>query len=322
MPSPISNPESCCSSSSTKLRAWFRPRFSGAASTAGRQATVLFARTATSPQPANLQGCFPRGVDNNSNGYGNQVAVSLPTRWATVVASGYMGADLRFMFAGQLLSNYNQAAGLTQQGERPLGGWLFNRGLWNQLPPAMPWLHHKRQYAATADSSRLASPSRAGSMLIPKGRNAGWQAYYEYGIDAANANDFRYAKAISAEAGGGPIRSELNAITVFYKMNPWVQFGFEESHYASYAVPEHQGCLHHEDRRLAKLHVARLAHRVRTGIYLLIAVSGTTLGWPRKRVTPFSCPKKCIYDYENVRQHGECDGQAAAGRWVIDHNSM
>ena len=44
-------------------------------------------------------------------------------------------------------------------------------------------------------------------------------------------------KAISAEAGGGPIKSELNAITVFYKMNPWVQFGFEESHYASYAVP-------------------------------------------------------------------------------------
>ena len=33
---------------------------------------------------------FPRGVDNNSNGYGNQIAISLPTRWATVVASGYM----------------------------------------------------------------------------------------------------------------------------------------------------------------------------------------------------------------------------------------
>ena len=54
---------------------------------------------------------FPRGVDNNSNGYGNQIAISLPTRWATVVASGYMGADLRFFFGGQLLSNYNSAAG-------------------------------------------------------------------------------------------------------------------------------------------------------------------------------------------------------------------
>jgi hypothetical protein len=37
----------------------------------------------------------------------------LPTRWATVVASAYAGADLRFFFGGQTLSYYNQAAGLT-----------------------------------------------------------------------------------------------------------------------------------------------------------------------------------------------------------------
>ena len=76
----------------------------------GRQATVL-----ASAVPAAYKEAFPRGVDANSNGYGNQVAVSLPTRWATVVASAYMGADLRFFFAGQLLSNYNQAAGLTNK---------------------------------------------------------------------------------------------------------------------------------------------------------------------------------------------------------------
>ena len=33
----------------------------------------------------------------------------------------------------------------------------------------------------------------------------------------------------------------LNAVTVFYRMNPWVQFGFEESHYASYALPDTKG---------------------------------------------------------------------------------
>ncbi len=52
-------------------------------------------------------------------------------------------------------------------------------------------------------------------------------------------------KSISATAGGGPIKSNLNAVTVFYKMNPWVQFGFEESHYASYALPDNHRCLHH-----------------------------------------------------------------------------
>ena len=75
----------------------------------------------------------------------------------------------------------------------------------------------------------------------PKGRNAGWQAYFEYGIDAANANDFRYAKDISATTGAGPIKDTLKAVTVFYKMNPWVQFGFEEGKYEGYALPNNSG---------------------------------------------------------------------------------
>src|SRR5271167_56558 len=64
-----------------------------------RQATVL-----ASAVPAAFKVDFPRGVDNSSTGYGNQFAVSLPTRWATVVASGYIGADLRFFFGGETLS--------------------------------------------------------------------------------------------------------------------------------------------------------------------------------------------------------------------------
>ncbi len=53
----------------------------------------------------------------------------------------------------------------------------------------------------------------------------------QYGLDAANANDFKHAKDISAEAGGGPIKDAVTAATVFYKMNQWVQFGFEEGNY-------------------------------------------------------------------------------------------
>ena len=41
----------------------------------------------------------------------------------------------------------------------------------------------------------------------------------------------------SAQRRWWPNKSTLNAVTVFYKMNPWVQFGFEERHYASYALP-------------------------------------------------------------------------------------
>ncbi len=211
----------------------------------GRQATVPFSNVpnAPSPLPENFyKTAFPRGVDNSSHGYGNQVAVSLPTRWATVVASGYMGADLRFMFAGQLLSNYNQAAGLTNKAN----------GLSVDGSSTVVFGTNSAGHAVIAPQLAVRGYGgfiQAGFPISrwfnadPKGRNAGWQAYYEYGIDAANANDFRFAKSISAEAGGGPIRSNLNAITVFYKMNPWIQFGFEESHYASYAVPNnHDVC--------------------------------------------------------------------------------
>ncbi len=103
---PELNPESCCSSSLTRPPALSRLRFCGADSIPDARPRCWLLRF----QPA-YKADFPRGVDNNSNGYGNQIAISLPTRWATVVASGYMGADLRFFFGGQLLSNYNQAAG-------------------------------------------------------------------------------------------------------------------------------------------------------------------------------------------------------------------
>jgi hypothetical protein len=209
----------------------------------GRQATLPFANVplAPSPEPANFyQTAFPRGVDNTSHGYGNQVAVSLPTRWATVVASGYMGADLRFFFAGQLLSNYNQAAGLTSKanGLSVDGSSTIVFGT-NSAGQAV--IAPQKAVRGYGGFIQAGFPISRWFNADPKGRNAGWQAYYEYGLDAANANDFRFAKGINAEVGGGPVRSSLNAVTIFYKMNPFIQFGFEESHYQSNALPNNDG---------------------------------------------------------------------------------
>ncbi len=210
----------------------------------GRQATVLASAVPLCPtcKAGNdtYKAAFPRGVDNNSNGYGNQIAISLPTRWATLVASGYMGADLRFFFGGQLLSNYNQAAGLVTKanGLSVDGSSTVVFGVNAAGQAVVAPQEAVRGYGGFIQAG---FPVSRWFNANPKGRNAGWQAYYEYGVDAANANDFRYAKSISAEVGAGPIKSSINAVTVFYKMNPWVQFGFEESHYASYALPDTKG---------------------------------------------------------------------------------
>ncbi len=201
----------------------------------GRQATVL-----ASAVPAAYKADFARGVDNNSNGYGNQIAISLPTRWLTVVASGYMGADLRFFFGGQTLSNYNQTAGLTKlaSGLSVDGSSTVFFGTNAAGQAVVAPQEAVRGYGGFVQAG---FPVSRWFNADPKGRNAGWQAYFEYGIDAANANDFRYAKDVSAEAGAGPIKGTIKAFTMFYKMNPWVQFGFEESDYTGYAVPNTRG---------------------------------------------------------------------------------
>jgi hypothetical protein len=200
----------------------------------GRQATVL-----ASAVPTAFKTAFPRGVDASSNGYGNQLAVALPTRWVTVVASGYQGADLRFFFGGETLSNYNQAAGLTGTAT----GFSVDRSstvIFGTNAAGQSVVAPQKSVRGYGGFVQAGFPISRWFNAEPKGRNAGWQAYVEYGIDAANANDFRFAKDIGA-AGGGPIKDTLKAVTVFYKMNPWVQFGFEEGKYTGYALPNNSG---------------------------------------------------------------------------------
>lgn len=188
--------------------------------------------------PTAYASAFPNGASLNSNGYGNQFAISLPTRWATLVASGYMGADLRFFFGGQTLSYYNRTAGLSDIAAgfttdyNPVSFGTNAAGA-ATIAPQLP----VRGYGGFM---QLGLPLSRWFDANPKGRNAGWQAYFEYGIDAVNANDFYLAKDIGAD-GSGPIKSTLKGATVFYKMNPWVQFGFEESQYSSYGVPAISG---------------------------------------------------------------------------------
>ncbi|MGA3054740.1 MAG: hypothetical protein ABSD63_11075 [Candidatus Korobacteraceae bacterium] len=199
-----------------------------------RQATVL-----ASGIPAAYKTAFPVGVDNTSHGYGNQIAVSLPTRWLTFVTSAYMGADLRFFFGGETLSNYNQTGGLTGLAD----GLSVDRSstvFFGTNAAGQAVVAPQKSVRGYGGFAQLGLPISRWFNADPKGRNAGWQATVQYGIDAANANDFRYAKDIGA-AGGGPIKDTLKGVTIWYKMNPWVQFAFEESKYEGFALPASSG---------------------------------------------------------------------------------
>ncbi len=200
-----------------------------------RQATVLASAV---PAPYNVN--FPRGVDVSSPGYGNQFAVSLPTRWATLVASGYFGADLRFFFGGETLSYYNQPAGLTNVAD----GFSVDRSstvLFGTNASGAAVTAPQKPVRGYGGFVQLGLPLSRWFNADPKGRNAGWQAYFEYGLDAAVANDFILGKPVTATTGAGPIKDSLRAFTLFYKMNNYVQFGFEEGDYHGQALANGAG---------------------------------------------------------------------------------
>ncbi len=199
-----------------------------------RQATVL-----GSAVPTAYKANFPTGVDVTTPGYGNQLAVSLPTRWLTVVASGYTGADMRFFFGDQLNSVYTYSGGLTGLATGPSvdGASTISFGTNAQGQAVVAPQRPVRDYGGFV---QVGMPLSRWFDADPKGRNAGWQAYLEYGVDASNTDDFRKAKNVGA-SGAGPYKSSLKGATVFYKLNPYVQFGLEESQYQSYALRNNKG---------------------------------------------------------------------------------
>lgn len=188
---------------------------------------------------AAVKAAFPTGAIASSNGYGLQLATQLPTRYATVVVSAYRGADLRFFFAGQLLSNFNNASGLTNTVDVPSvdrsSTLVFGTNAAGQivLAPQVP----VRGYGGFVN---LGIPLSRIFKADPAGHNAGWTFYLHHGLDAANHFDFARAKEIGKD-GAGPYKSTFNAGTLYYKVNNWCTFGFEESLYSSYALPNDAG---------------------------------------------------------------------------------
>jgi hypothetical protein len=186
-----------------------------------------------------VKAAFPTGATNRSEGYGGQVAVSLPTRWATLVVSAYRGGDLRFMFAGQTLSNFNDEGGLTGVVTAPSvdrsSTVAFGTNAAGQIVVAP-----QRSVRAYGGFINLGLPLSRWFNADPKGHNAGWQLYFHHGLDQVVHSDFAHAKDIGAD-GGGPYKSTLNAITLYYKLNQWCQFGYEQSLYSSYSLPNAAG---------------------------------------------------------------------------------
>lgn len=186
--------------------------------------------------PAAFAGAFPTGAKVSSKRDAWTAEVQLPTRWFTLIGKYYSGSDLRWYFAGQIFSEFNDTTGLTGTataqtidgastlvfgcrggtGAACTGGTLV---VARQQPPR-----------AQGGFVNLGLPLSRWANANPTGRNAGWAMYLHYGYDQVLARDVR-------RLGGGREKGDLMAGSIQYKMNSYLTFVVEESLYRTRALP-------------------------------------------------------------------------------------
>jgi hypothetical protein len=188
--------------------------------------------------PAAFATDFPKGATVSSPRNALTGEFQFPTRWFTLVGKYYNGTDLRYYFASQIYSEYNVTTGLTGtatgnsidgSGPTPVFGCIGGG-----LPPACA--------GGAAVIARQVPPRAWGGFLNlglplsrwfnanPAGHNAGWQMFFHYGLDQVRTADVIHE-------GGGRAKGRLAAGTLYYKLNNFVGFGWEESLYTTVAIP-------------------------------------------------------------------------------------
>ncbi|MBI3669315.1 MAG: hypothetical protein HY237_06005 [Acidobacteria bacterium] len=210
-----------------------------------RTAIVTKAAITGSTLDAAIKAAFPNGAKVESDRTGYSAEVQLPTRYATLIAKYWNGEDLRFYFAGQLFSTFNDNVGLcpttavcTTPGFAGTvasidGSSTVAFGFSGTTPVVAP----QRPVRAVGGFVNLGLPLSRIFNADPAGRNNGWTLYLHYGIDFAKARDVRRFVG----AAGSRAKGDLGAVTLQYKLNSWVTFAVEQSLYRTRALTGFNG---------------------------------------------------------------------------------
>ncbi|MFZ1998586.1 MAG: hypothetical protein WBV26_19555 [Candidatus Sulfotelmatobacter sp.] len=208
--------------------------------------TTTAAYCASNPLICSYQDAFPGGFTTSSKQYGNQIGLQLPTRWFTLVASGYFGGDLRFFFGGQVNTFFTDVGGLSNPVTfTPVDGVVDASGtpqlactvavaLAVACPTGDVVVAPERPIRAFGGFVNLGLPLSRWFNANPKGHNAGWQLYFDLGKDQVVHKDLFN---VNAEGVLPLLMGKMAVATLYYKLNPYVTFGFEQSIYATRLKP-------------------------------------------------------------------------------------
>jgi len=189
------------------------------------------------------------GFTTSSKMYGGQITLQLPTRWFTIVAQAYRGADLRFYFGGQINSYFTDMHGLsnpvvfTTQDGGPLAA-AGSAVLATNAAGAVV-IAPQKPIRSFGGFVNIGLPLSRWFNADPHGHNAGWQLYFDFGKDQVVNRDLNNSGATQIACASGtctgandlsplPLSMGKMAVaTLYYKVNNWASFGFEQSIYAN-----------------------------------------------------------------------------------------
>jgi len=176
--------------------------------------------------------------------YGGQVAIQLPTRWFTATASVYRGADLREVAGGQINSfttlscpsQFTGSHGVTL-GTLDGGPTMVVSGIPELCTGGSLGANFasapERPIRAFGGFTQVGFPLSRLFNADPKGRNAGWQLLFSVGKDQVVRRDLTNPDFTGVVSPLPMLMSTTAHLTLFYKLNQWASFGFEQSIYAT-----------------------------------------------------------------------------------------
>ncbi len=202
------------------------------------------------PLACSLESAYPNGFEASSKMWGGQIVLQIPTRWFTLVASAYKGADMRFYFGGQVNTFATDTNGLTAVSNKYAtldGGPLAAAGASvlgctaalnsdGTCPSGSVVVAPQRPIRAYGGFVQLGLPISRWFDADPRGHNAGWQLFLTVGKDQVVDRDLNNP----GFTGNANVLSPLPLLmgksaiaTLYYKANNWCSFGFEQSIYAT-----------------------------------------------------------------------------------------
>jgi hypothetical protein len=200
---------------------------------------------------------FPQGATLSSQRWGADIGVQLPTRWMTLMARYYTGADLKWYFAGQIFGEFSDNRGFALF-SLPAGGALCGvngtgcpaafdidgsapNAVFGFTAAGSPAIMPQHPIRAKGGQAQISFPLSRIFNANPAGRNAGWVWAIAGGTDQAVARDVRASASSGAgfnalnglvtNSNGNRNRSDMIASTLTWKLNQFVTWNWESSVY-------------------------------------------------------------------------------------------